>query len=684
MKPTALRARLQTILVLLVLGLGQMGRTQAPAQAPQDAVVARAPEASQLAVWPTHARGRTPQVHLLGNLGSDTCRELLVPASLRFRAVPVRELVAAVAATRRLQVIWLHQGRYALLQSGTTDAEIARLKADLAATDAERRLDAVWRAGWIEDVRVLPLLADLAGNADPELALTLGHTLDRLGWAGPVLADDRFAALACAQFAAGRSYSPMFALMHLDRTMLRQWNLLPALQKGVMREDEESSFGRSLAAGWLGDVGGDAAVDILAGLVKSPDDRLMQDAIEGLAHAGGEKAWSIVAGSVTNPELGVRARIAASLVYCPPARALPVLTKLLADPEPAVHRAALLAEARLDPANARKRADADMSSQDARTRELAVKVLRLLNSEDALPLLEKAVNGDEEIDVRTEALLAMVAIGGPKAMPCLERLIAKPDPDLYLEATGCLGTIGNDAALALLEKALADPDEEVRGCAVEALGAAGGERALTLLDKALDDKSAAVQEIAVAALGRIGGAKAYSTMARFYAGTKLPLRKLVLMRVRETVGDDALPLLTKALADTDPFVRDAATFSLGFFTAEKSLPLLEKALADPDGQVRAQAVLALAQLRGPGALALMGKALSDPELPVCLKAVQCVGNYGSVRAADLLIARLAVEEDERVRADIMGTLRQKFDANPKALKAVEEARKRAAAPNPGK
>ena len=150
-----------------------------------------------------HRRGG-PRVALLGRgLDNEYYNSLLVPMSLRSQPIASRAIIAAVAASRALSVAWVRGGTVAVLYPGgaqgiapgVAEAEIERLRLDLASTDASRRIQAAWRAGWLADPRVVPQLVTAAGDAEPGVAQQALASLRRLSWKSALALDERSAAL---------------------------------------------------------------------------------------------------------------------------------------------------------------------------------------------------------------------------------------------------------------------------------------------------------------------------------------------------------------------------------------------------------------------------------------------------------------------------------------------------------
>jgi RNA polymerase sigma factor (sigma-70 family) len=105
-------------------------------------------------------------------------------------AVEGRKLIEVVAASRRLKPAWSRDGSVAVLHEGVPDAEVDVLRKDLASPDAAVRRDAAWRAGWMRDARVVPLLVKAAKDADTRTARKAVEGLRRLEWKAVAALDE--------------------------------------------------------------------------------------------------------------------------------------------------------------------------------------------------------------------------------------------------------------------------------------------------------------------------------------------------------------------------------------------------------------------------------------------------------------------------------------------------------------
>jgi len=195
------------------------------------------------------------RAELLGPL-----RLLVVPSELRFKPVPGRELVEAMAKFRGRKVSWLNGGTTAVILRGADEADVRRFLEDIRSEIPAVRADAAWRAGWMEDVRVVPPLAVAAmDDKDKEVSEQAMRSLARLGWP------------------AVGAIAPDAAIDPLEKAL--------ADQNGSVHSS--TTFA-------LGSVGGERALALLEKALANQDAIVREHAADALWRVGGEKARDLL------------------------------------------------------------------------------------------------------------------------------------------------------------------------------------------------------------------------------------------------------------------------------------------------------------------------------------------------------------------------------------------------------
>jgi len=373
-------------------------------------------------------------------------RALLVPVELRFKPVAGRELIEAVAAARKLKVAWVREGQCAVLYPGASDDEVERVRKDLASADAALRVPAAWRAGWLRDVRVVPLLLKAAKDADAEVVRQALIGLRREKWEVVLMLDETAADLLTAELASQDANERREAVSALGS--VGKEKALALLEKALA--DQDNSV-RWTAASALGSVGGEKALALLEKALADQDINVRYSTLSALGRVGGEKALALLEKALADQDTRVRGGAASVLGRVGGDRALALLEKAF---------------------------------EDAKVRSGVVYALGSVGGDKALALIEKAL-AEQDAHVRCSAASALGRVGGEKALALLEKALADQDDGVRWTAASALGRVGGEKALALLAKALASQDATVRGGASHALGNLGGEKARDLLLKQL-------------------------------------------------------------------------------------------------------------------------------------------------------------------------------------------------------
>lgn len=130
--------------------------------------------------------------------------------------------------------------------------------------------------------------------------------------------------------------------------------------------------------------------------------------------------------------------------------------------------------------------------------------LGALGNRRAVPLLSRSL-ADTEANVRKRSAWALGALNASEAVPALVEALKDTDAGVREQAAWALGAIDDRRAVDGLIGALGDAVAAVRKQAAWALGALGDSRAVQALMKTLKDSDAGVRKQAAWALGAIGG-----------------------------------------------------------------------------------------------------------------------------------------------------------------------------------
>ncbi|MFH0938187.1 MAG: sigma-70 family RNA polymerase sigma factor [Planctomycetota bacterium] len=306
-------------------------------------------------------------------------KTLLVPVELRFKPVEGRKLIEAVAAARNLKVVWIQDGRRAVLYSSVSDERVERVRKELALADVVARREAVWRASWMFDARITPLLVKAAKDVDAKVAQQAITGLRRMTWdvvlaldetAVDLLAAELNSQDACVRYIAIKSASSVGeekALAFIEKALIDQdvevrryamcaFGRMSAALAGNHREkaslllekaltDQDVEV-RSVAAFVLGDIGGEKALALIEKALTDNDADVCRNAISALGNIGGSKALALIEKNLTSQNVNARHGAARALDRMDSAdglKALALIEKALTDNDANVCRNAISA-----------------------------------------------------------------------------------------------------------------------------------------------------------------------------------------------------------------------------------------------------------------------------------------------------------------------------------------------------
>ncbi|WTY68709.1 fumarate reductase/succinate dehydrogenase flavoprotein subunit [Streptomyces sp. NBC_01410] len=267
---------------------------------------------------------------------------------------------------------------------------------------------------------------------------------------------------------------------------------------------------------------------------------------------------------------------------------LPELRPFLADPDPAVRRAAVAALTETvppgtGPALAETLADPDPGVRSAAAASL-LELVEVLPPETDLArgLTEALGNGDPAVRSTALDVLRALRLGDATAYA---RTLDDPDIEVRIASVRALVSVD---ALDVVARATADPAREVRVTVARSLTDPGA------LASLLQDPDILVRAAALAALSTTGCPAPYDTAAvTALTAPSWQIRAGAASALGAAGPELAVPALTKALADPNADVRKAAVLSLlRHSTTPEARAALSTAVHDPDADVRAYAARA--------------------------------------------------------------------------------------------
>lgn len=226
--------------------------------------------------------------------------------------------------------------------------------------------------------------------------------------------------------------------------------------------------------------------------------------------------------------------------------------------------------------------------------------------ETVVPILARLLE-DPNPDVRRTAALSLGKIAHPNGVPPLITALKDKDPRVREYSAWGLSQMGDDltadAAIGLFI-ALGDEVREVKQAAASALGQVEPQSdRVQLLKEVLAISEAETRKAVIKVLTDFETPSAYDVIVQALEDPEPRVRQAAVAGLGEIADRRALPLLRKRLLqDPDPGVRTEAAFRLGKLGGSADVPSLEKAVkADSSSSVHIWAQWAINQIEPPPA-----------------------------------------------------------------------------------
>ena len=214
---------------------------------------------------------------------------------------------------------------------------------------------------------------------------------------------------------------------------------------------------------------------------------------------------------------------------------------------------------------------------------IAINSLLGTDPQQALPMLEKLLNGPQPLRLKERALFVLCQSDSPKAHEVMGRIASGDrNPELRMNAIRDLGLFGGKESQVRLEEIYSSSrDPEVKRAILQSF-TAGGERD-RLVEVAKGEQSAVLRAEAVNQLGTMG---AMPELFQLYQNEpSSEVKKNILQAMFE--GGDVEHTLEVARADKNPELRRLAVRNLSFMGKDKTASALASIYSnDKDPQVK--------------------------------------------------------------------------------------------------
>jgi tetratricopeptide (TPR) repeat protein len=274
------------------------------------------------------------------------------------------------------------------------------------------------------------------------------------------------------------------------------------------------------------------------------------------------------------------------------------------------------------------RGPAAADDDDAELRSMALLALIQADAERALPHVERFLDSDRSTSDKEQALFMLLQSGHPRATRTVVDLARNPqsEPELRAAAVRSLGVAGGASSRELLAEVYrSSTDTVVKRAVLDAYMVAG--LANELLATARSETNPELESHAIQMLGAMGATPALERL--FEQKSSSTARRALLHALM--VAGHAAPVVRAARDGSDPGLRDEAIQLLGVMGGSDEL----WKIYDEERSVEVKERILQAQAVGPGAGRLVSIARGDAEPRLRAAAINGLGIAGIVSPAAL-------------------------------------------------
>jgi len=418
-----------------------------------------------------------------------------------------------------------------------------------------RRASAV-ALGRLGDRAAVPALIDSLSQADTQLLAPICGALGRLG-------DER-------------AFEPLLAHMgHQD----------PGVRQAVI--------------GALNSIGHPQMAARIADALRDADPLVRQSAAKIAGYFGYPSTVAGLISCASDQDERVRASALEHLVYADHAQVLPTLLQAILDDTPRCRAAAAAALGHVDDPAGLDALQTALNDDDPWVRYFAASSLGRQRAVEALAALAVLATNDTAGQVRIAAIDGIGAIGGLRALACLEPLTASADTDIAAAAMRAIGGVKVPAVTGVLREGLRSADPALRIAAAQGLAAHGGTEVVESLQwTASADEDRSVVTAALAALKALASRpeSTCDAVRALAAVASDPARRPYALPTLTKIPHAAVPALGSVLRSPETAMRTVVVEALGRIGRPPASALLMEALDDPHPAVRVRAIEALSRL----------------------------------------------------------------------------------------
>ncbi len=432
----------------------------------------------------------------------------------------------------------------------------------------------------------------------------------------------------------------------------------------------------------LGVIGGDAAVDALAQLLRDRRPGVAYAAAKAMGNIGSDHAVEMILDGMERGHPYIRYELVNSLARANTPRAREVLMARAGDPSDPLRLVAISALGEIGSLEVVEYLGMLMEGASYNVTASVIHALSMIGSVESEALLLELVEVSD-VRIRSLALSSLTRVDDIEVQAQLMEIAATGDPQSAAAAMQVLGQSGVRSALPLLAELARTGPPNLRGTAVQALAGAGGDGAVEILRELLDTGNATISHEVASALATIGSDEAveallsaatdsrYDRTAVVYAlqnlqdprceeallavarTGRLNERQIALQQLVTVGNDEALAIAVDMATMGSRGERQNAIYLLGEASGEVARDALYEIALEARGQPRIAALQALMQSHP-----------DDPTVNELLTQSLLSGSSEETHAAAYALAQSGTPEARRALLSALG------DDNPQIATAA--------------
>ncbi|NIM05806.1 MAG: hypothetical protein GTO55_06090 [Armatimonadetes bacterium] len=428
---------------------------------------------------------------------------------------------------------------------------------------------------------------------------------------------------------------------------------------------------------WAIEAQGAAAIDLLAQVMREPESRRREWAVQRLGYMQ-EKDPRIVPlllQGLSDPDAGVRSRAGSALARQDDPRTVEALINAFEDAKDRQERSRCLStlSRKRDPHVLRIMLDEVRRGND----QIPSWYLRECGPEEVDALI--AALRDESSAVRDAAAVGLAHIGDPRVIPALVEALTRIDSSAVFpglsQPRGVYGVLIGfgpqvcDAVLAQVGKA---PDSYTRSALLRILAVFEDPRAFQPLMNDLSRSNEDSRDEACTSLGLLGDQRALPALRALLTDNPSWEEQPVMRALGDLRDTRSVPALIAALQDYESSTRWVACEALGKIGDARAIEPLQQALNEKDEEVRIVAAKALANMEDPRVIPVLVEMMKNNDPGIRGIGISGLKQNGSDAAVEALLEPL-LRGTESERLSTINALYGNSADNPRIIEALKAA-----------